>query len=124
MPMRTRTRRTSSRSTSLQSLARANRLVLGFLLALAGCASATFNPYVFVPGQSTAADVQARSGKPAEVAPGPNGETVYWYPQLPWGHVSYAVRTGAEGRVNAVEHLLTESNIKKIAVDRTTLRQC
>src|SRR5260221_7779212 len=97
MPMRTRTRRTSSRSTSLQSLARANRLVLGFLLALARCASATFNPYLFVPGQSTAAYVQARSGKPAEVDPGPNGETVYWHPQLPWAHDHYAVPHGAHG---------------------------
>src|SRR3954471_17883093 len=116
MPMRTRTRPTSSRSTSLQSLARANSLVLGFLLALAGCASATFNPYAYVPGQSTAADVEAHAGAPAEVQPGPNGETVRWYPQLPWGHVSYAVRTGADGRVIAVEQRLTEANIKKIQV--------
>src|SRR5258706_16447141 len=119
MRMRTRMSRTSTRSTSAPSQARASRLVLGFLLALAGCASATFNPYVFVPGQSTAADVQARAGKPAEVAPGPNGETVYWYPQLPWGHVSHAVRTSADGRVIAVEQRLTEANIKKIVVDRS-----
>jgi len=78
---------------------------------------------VFVPGQSTAADVQATAGKPAEVDPGPNGETVYWYPQLPWGHASYAVRTGADGRVIAVEQRLTEANIKKILVDRTTMKE-
>src|SRR6185436_13723296 len=48
-------------------------------------------------------DGKARAGKPAEVQAGPNGETVYWYPQLPWGHASYAVRAGADGRVTAVE---------------------
>jgi len=115
--------RTSSRSTSAPSQARASSLLLGLLLALGGCASATFNPYVFVPGQSTVADVEARGGKPAEVQPGPNGETVLWYPQLPWGHVSYAVRAGADGRVIAVEQRLTEANIKKIVVDRTTMKE-
>ena len=90
--MRTRMNPESTRNTFLPSLARAHKLAVGLLLTLAGCASATFNPYAFVPGQSTVADVEAQAGKPAEVQAGANGETVYWYPQLPWGHASYAVR--------------------------------
>ncbi len=115
--------RTSSRSTSVPSRGRANKLVLGFLFALAACGSATFNPYSFVPGQSTLADVEARAGKPAEVQAGANGETVYWYPQLPWSHASYAVRVGADGRLIAVEQRLTEANIKKIVIGRTSMKE-
>src|SRR5258708_40141802 len=99
MRMSTRMNRTNSRSTSPQSLARASSLALGFLVALAGCASGP----ALVPGQSTLQDVEARFGRPAETQPAPNGQTICWFPQLPWGHASYAARIGPDGPVIAVE---------------------
>ena len=53
-------------------------------------------------------------GRAAEKRAEPNGETVYWYPQLPYGHASYAARIAPDGRLIAVEQRLTEENIKRI----------
>jgi len=114
-------RRRNSRSTSAQSPARASSLALGLLLGLASCAS--FNPYTLVPGQATQQDVEARMGRPAEIQPGPNGQTICWYPQLPWGHVTYAARMGADGRLIAIEQRLTEANIRKIVPGQTTAHE-
>jgi hypothetical protein len=72
-----------------------------------------------VPGQSTAADVEAAMGKPAETSRHPDGEAVYYYPQLPWGYVTYAARVGADGRLIAVEQRLTEANIAKVVKGQT-----
>ena len=113
--------RTSSRSTSVLSLAKASSLFLGFLLALAGCAS--FDGHNLVPGQSTVNDVVATMGQPADKRIGPNGETIYWYPQLPWGHASYAALIAPDGHLIHVEQRLTEANIKKILIDKTTMKE-
>jgi len=88
---------------------------------LAACAS--YQGRGLVAGQSTAADVQASMGKPAEQRPGPNGETVYYYPQLPWGHATYVARVGADGKLVAVEQRLTEDNIKKVVRGKTTMKE-
>ena len=88
------------------------------LLFLAACAS--FDGRGLVPGQSSERDVQAVMGKPAERQALASGETVYWYPQLPWGHVSYAARIGPDGHLVALEQRLTEDNISKIVRGQTT----
>jgi hypothetical protein len=85
-------------------------------LLIAGCASGP----TLVPGQSTLRDVEAKMGRPAETMQGPNGQTICWYPQLPWGHASYAARIGSDGRLIAVEQRLTEANIRKIVPGSTT----
>src|SRR5258708_13145967 len=121
MRTRTRMRQRNSRSTSPQSLARASSLALGILFPLAGCAS--FNPYTLVPGQATLQDVEARMGRPAEIQPGPNGQTICWFPQLPWGHASYAARIGPDGRLIAVEQRLTEGNINQIVRGQSTAKE-
>jgi hypothetical protein len=79
------------------------------LLVVAACASTDAGK--LVPGQSTAADVEARMGRPAEKRVAAGGETVYFYPQLPWGYATYAARIGPDGRLVAVEQRLTEKNI-------------
>src|SRR5690242_12844204 len=133
--MRTRMSRTSSRSTSPPSQARANRgcgfapLIRGVarsagglvFLFLAACASNDGRG--LVPGQSSDQDVQRIMGKPAETQQLANGEIVYWYPQLPWGHVSYAARVGPDGRLLAFDQRLTEDNISKIVRGQTTAKQ-
>ena len=104
--------RKSSRSTLVPSLGRASSLLLAFVLALAGCAS--FDGHNLVPGQSTVNDVVATMGQPADKRIGAEGETVYWYPQLPWGHASYAALIASDGRLIRVEQRLTEANVSKI----------
>ena len=86
------------------------KLVL--LLLVAGCAS--FTGRGLVPGQSTVADVENTMGPAADKRPGANGETVYYYPRLPWGYESYAARIGADGRLVRIEQRLTEENIGRV----------
>jgi hypothetical protein len=84
-------------------------LALALVLLVAACASTDGRR--LVPGQSTAADVEAAMGRPAEKRPAPGGETVYFYPHLPWGYATYAARIGSDGKLVSVEQRLTEQNI-------------
>ena len=59
-------------------------------LALAGCAS--FEGASLVPGRSSAAEVEAAMGPAADKLTTAGGETVYYYPRLPWGYATYAAR--------------------------------
>ena len=85
-------------------------MLMVFVLA-AGCAGDGRN---LVPGQSTAKEVEESMGRAAEKRSGSGGETVYYYPQLPWGYASYAARIGADGRLVAVEQRLTLENINRL----------
>ena len=82
------------------------------VLLVAGCAS--FNPGRLVPGESTSAEVQKAMGTPAERRPGADGETVLWYPLLPYGRVSYAARIGRDDKLIAVEQRLTAQNFDRL----------
>lgn len=53
-------------------------------------------------------------GRPAEKRAGAGGETVYYFPRLPWGYATYAARIGADGKLVALEQRLTEENIAKL----------
>jgi hypothetical protein len=99
---------------------RAVLVSLGLAL-LAGCAG--YSGRGLVPGQSTAADVQAVMGAPAEQRARPNGETVLWYPRLPYGRESYAARIAPDGRLIALEQRLTEENLKYLEPNKTTNEQ-
>src|SRR5690349_24374869 len=129
MPTRTKVSPINSRSTSAPSPAKANsfgfaplirgvaRSAGGFLVfVLASCASVDGRG--LVAGQSSERDVLAVMGTPAE-KDAAGAETVYWYPQFPWGHASYAARIGADGRLLAFEQRLTEDNISKIVRGQT-----
>ena len=82
------------------------------LLMLAGCAS--FEGRGLVPGQSTAADVEALMGRAADKRPAAGGETVYYFPRLPWGYATYAARIAADGTLVALEQRLTAENIDRL----------
>jgi hypothetical protein len=84
------------------------------VLLLAGCAS--FEGRGLVPGQSTVAEVEKAMGPAAEKRPGPDGETVYYYPRLPWGYETYAARIAADGKLIRVEQRLTDDNIGRVKV--------
>ena len=84
----------------------------GFLLLLlaAGCASYDG----LVPGHSTAADVEAVMGPAADKRPAAGGETVYYYPSLPFGYATYAARIAPDGKLIALEQRLTPENMDKL----------
>ncbi|MBV9191961.1 MAG: hypothetical protein JO292_11240 [Betaproteobacteria bacterium] len=82
------------------------------LQVLGACSS--IDGHNLVPGQSTVNDVVATMGPPADKRIGPQGETIFWYPQLPWGHASYAALIAPDGRLIHVEQRLTEANISKV----------
>ena len=89
------------------------RFLVFIAISMAGCAT---GPNL-VPGQSTVADVEAKHPAEKRVV---GGETVYYFPELPWGYVSYAARIGADGRLIAVEQRLTEENVAKVVRGKTT----
>jgi hypothetical protein len=85
---------------------------LVLLLLVAGCAS--YDGRGLVPGQSTAADVEAVMGPAADKRPAAGGETVYYYPSLPFGCATYAARIAPDGKLIALEQRLTPENMDKL----------
>jgi hypothetical protein len=90
---------------------------IAFLAILAGCAS--FEGRGLVPGKSTQAEVEATMGPAADKRVTAGGETVYYYPRLPWGYATYAARIAPDGRLVALEQRLTEENTNKLKVGAT-----
>jgi hypothetical protein len=90
---------------------------IAFLALLAGCAS--FEGRGLVPGKSTQAEVEASMGPAADKRVGRGGETVYYYPRLPWGYATYAARIAPDGRLVALEQRLTEENTSQLKVGAT-----
>ena len=62
-------------------------------------------------------------GKPAEIRPGPNGETVHYFPQLPYGRVTYAKRYDADGKLIATEQRLTEENTARVVKGKSRMNE-
>lgn len=87
-------------------------LALALVVLAAGCAS--FAGRGLVPGQSSAADVESVMGAAADKRPAAGGETVYYFPRLPWGYATYAARIGADGKLVALEQRLTRENIERL----------
>ncbi|HZO03195.1 MAG TPA: hypothetical protein VFB93_18515 [Burkholderiales bacterium] len=91
--------------------------LLVITVLLAACASFEGRP--LVAGQSTAAEVEAVMGRAADKRPGAGGETVYYFPRLPWGYATYAARIASDGKLVALEQRLTRENIEKLKVGVT-----
>jgi len=96
-------------------------LIIALTGLLGACAS--IDGRGLVPGQSTAGDVQALMGTPVDKRAGPGGETVYYYPQLPYGRATYVARIGPDDRLIAIEQRLTDENIGKLVKERTTAKE-
>lgn len=92
--------------------------LIALLLAalLAGCAG----PRALVPGQSTETDVRAALGAPKDTRTDANGDVVWEYPTGPEGFFNYAVRMGPDKRVKEVVQLVSEEQLDKIVVGKTT----
>ena len=97
--------------------------ISGLLAAslLAGCAHLSDSGLVV--GQSTGAEGVAKFGQPANRVAKPDGGSVLYYPQGPYGHTSYAVVLGADGKLQAIEQRLTDENFAKIIPGTTTAKQ-
>ena len=91
-----------------------------FLLA-GGCAS--FDGRTLVPGTSTASEVQALMGVPAQQLKRPDGDVVLYYSRLPFGRASYAVTLAPDGVLKSVEPRLTRASIALLQPDATTTEQ-
>lgn len=91
--------------------------VAAAVLLAAGCAS--YDGRTLVPGRSTAAEVEALMGRPAEQLQ-KTGETVWYYPRGPVGWHTYAVRLGPDGVLRALEQRLTVENVAKLQAGTTT----
>jgi SmpA/OmlA family protein len=92
--------------------------LIALLLAalLAGCAG----PRSLVPGQSTEADVRAAMGASRETRTDANGDLIWEYPTGPEGMTNYRVRMGADRKVKDVTQLVTEEQLEKIVVGKST----
>lgn len=86
--------------------------IVAVVLLAGGCAS--FDGRGLVPGQSRAGDVEALMGPPAEKLALAGGESEWFYPRMPYGRQSFAVRLGADGVVRSVEPRLTSENVMKL----------
>src|SRR5882762_11514191 len=91
------------------------------LFLLGGCAS--YSGRGLVPGQSSAAEVEAVMGPSAERRSAPNGESVRYYSRLPFGRQMYAARFDRNGKLIAVEQRLTTENVAKLQPGKSTERE-
>jgi hypothetical protein len=82
------------------------------LLLVAGCGG--YDGRTLVPGQSTGAEVERLMGPAADKRTGADGQTVLWFPRLPYGRVSYAARIGKDDKLIGVEQRLTRANLEQL----------
>ncbi len=99
------------------------RCMAACLAAALVSACASYSGSSLVAGKSTAAEVEALMGQPAERVEKPGGGSVLYYPRGPAGRETYAVAIGADGRVQAVEQRLTDANIARLVPGATTARE-
>jgi hypothetical protein len=85
------------------------KAAIALALLLAGCA--TWRD--LTPQQSTAADVEAVMGKPAEIRQ-VSGESWLYYPKQPFGRKMFVARVAPDGKLIAFEQRLTEEYIAKL----------
>ena len=96
-------------------------IVLAAALALAGCASTT--PGNLVPGQSTAAQAEARWGAPDQRIALPGGDTALYFSRQPYGRAMYVVAVGPDNVVKSVEQRLSRENAAKIVPGTWTKKE-
>ena len=90
-------------------------------LLLGACAS--FDGRGLVPGQSRAADVEARLGAPAERLSLPNGDTALYYSRLPEGRKMYVATIAPDGSLRNLDQRLDYAYIRKIVPGQTSAKE-
>ena len=97
------------------------RILLAGVALLAGCAA--YDGRGLAPGRSVAGDVQALMGTPAEKTTLAGGDTLWFYPRMPYGRQTFAVRLGPDGVVRGVEQRLTVENMQKLVQGTTQAKE-
>ncbi|MFY3386099.1 outer membrane protein assembly factor BamE [Paracidovorax sp. MALMAid1276] len=82
------------------------------LLAATGCDPQRISE--LQPGVSTEADVRDRFGVPEHVWDEPGGARTFEYNRQPAGQVNYMITLGADGRLTAVQQVLTPENFARV----------
>lgn len=93
-------------------------LAAAAFLLVAACAG--YDGRGLAPGASTGQDVEAVMGEPAAVRKLENGETLLWYPRLPYGGQSFAARLSPDGTLMGIEQRLTDENIARLLPNKST----
>jgi SmpA/OmlA family protein len=91
-------------------------VILSCAALLGGCAG----PRSLVPGQSSEVDVRQSMGAPKDSRTDSNGDRIWEYPTGPEGFTTYAVRIGPDGKVKAVNQLVTEDQLDKVVIGKST----
>lgn len=91
------------------------------IAVLAGCAS--YDGRGLVPGKSTAAEVEALMGAPADRLANADGSRTLFFPRGPGGRHTFAVTVGADGMMRGIEQRLTLENVAKLVRRQTTAKQ-
>ncbi|MFY9314550.1 MAG: outer membrane protein assembly factor BamE [Burkholderiales bacterium] len=86
-----------------------------------GCAS--FDGRGLAPGKSTAAEVEALMGAPAERLSLPNGDRALYFSRLPAGRAMFAVTIGQDGVMKSIEQRLARWNIAQIRAGAWTRKE-
>lgn len=88
---------------------------------LAGCAS--FDGRGLVAGRSSASEVEALMGAPAERIALANGDRALYYPRQPYGRATFVVTVGRDGVMKSIEQRLTPENLRKIVAGAWTKKE-
>jgi outer membrane protein assembly factor BamE (lipoprotein component of BamABCDE complex) len=77
------------------------------------------------PGISTAAEVRARMGAPAQEYRNPDGSLTWEYNRQPEGTDCYMITIGPDQVMRSIEQVLTEANLARIiaGMDRDEVRR-
>jgi hypothetical protein len=88
---------------------------------LTGCAG--YSGRDLVAGKSTAAEIQASMGTPAEKLALPGGDSVWYYPRGPQGRQTFAVTLRPDGVLRGVDQRLTMANVATLVQGRSTAKE-
>jgi hypothetical protein len=106
-------------STAAGGLLRGAAVALAALLT--GCAG--YSGSDLIAGKSTAAEVQASMGVPAEKLALPGGDSVWYYPHGPQGRHTFAVTLGPDGVLRGIDQRLTMANVAKLVQGSSTAKE-
>ena len=81
-------------------------------LSLSGCAA--FDGRTLVPGKSSAAEVKALMGVPAQELKSSNGDTLLYFTRYPFGRATFVATLGRDDVLRGIEQRLNYSDIHKV----------
>jgi hypothetical protein len=90
-------------------------------LLLSGCASLGGSD--LVPGKSTAADAEARMGRPDQRLTLANGDSALYFSRLPYGRAMHVVTVGTDGAVKTVEQRMQYATFARVVANTSMKKE-